>query len=83
MLKNRDVCSVNDWVFVQSDTANPAVCRIEEIISPLSPDGKTPQHVSTVLVQHAILVGTAEVYQMPRVHLVHDESSLQPLEVCT
>ena len=76
MLKNGDVCSVNDWVLVQSNTANPAVCHIEEIISPLSPDSKTPQHASTVLVQHAILVGTAEVYQMLRVCLVHDESSL-------
>lgn len=82
-LKNGDVCTVGDWVLVQSNATNPAVCRIEELLSPLLSDGKIPQYASAILVQHAVLTEVAEVYHMPRVRLVQDEFFLQPLTVGT
>ena len=80
-LQNGDVCSVGDWVLVKSDATDPAVCRIEEILSPLSPDGKNPQCASAALLQRAVLTEIADVYRMPRVRLDPNGYFLQPFAV--
>ena len=81
-MKNGDVCSVGNWVLIQPDVADPMVCRVEEILSPLSLDGETPQCASTVLLQCVIVVEIANTYHMPRVRL-QGEFFLQQVTVGT
>lgn len=81
-MKNGDVCSVGNWVLIQPDVADPMVCCVEEILSPLSLDGETPQCASAVLLQCAIIVEIANTYHMPRVRL-QGEFFLQQVTVGT
>ena len=83
VLKNEDVCLVGNWVLIQSNDTCPAICHIEEILSPLDPDGQTPQYASAVLLRGTIVMGIADTYHMPRVRLKQDEFFLRPLEVGT
>jgi len=77
-LKNGDICSVGDWVLVRLDGAGPAVCRVDEILTPLSLNGQTPQCAGAVLLQRATLTEIAETYHMPKVYLECNEFFLQP-----
>lgn len=77
-LENGDVCSVGDWVLVKSDVTDPVVCRIEEILSPRSPDGRIPQLAHAVLLQSAVVTWVTNPYCMPKVFLQRDEFFLQP-----